>query len=323
MTKRLLLIDGLNAFYRNYTANPSISTNGVPVGGVIGFMKSINMYCREMKPDQVIVIWDGHNASKSRRKLNENYKQGRKTVRLNRDVQVLTEEQEQENKMWQFTRICQYLNETPIVQVMLDGVEADDVIAYYTKHYKKYDDWVKIIISSDKDFYQLLDDKTVIYRSSKKEFVSRKNIIEEYGIHPNNFALARALAGDSSDNIKGVSRIGLPTVSKRFPFMVEEKHHSINRLLEHCKSFPEKKRLKVYNTLLKEKSIAKDNYKLMQLYDSNLRPRQVKEIKDIMGSFDFSCKKTTIMVMFEKDGIEDVNLHDMFAAFKRMKRDNN
>lgn len=316
------MLDGLNVFYKNYIANPSISTNGVPVGGILGFMRSVNKFCREMRPDQVIVVWDGHESSKSRRKLNENYKQGRKPVRLNRNVQVLTEAQEAENKMWQFTRVCQYLNETPIAQIMVDGVEADDVIAYYAGHYEKYNDWVKVIVSSDKDFYQLLDDKTVIYRSSKKEYVSKKDVIEEYGIHPNNFAMARALAGDSSDNIKGVSRIGLPTVSKRFPFMSEKKRHTLKRLLKHCESFPEKKRLKVYNTLLEEQNIAKDNYKIMQLYESNLTHRQVNEIKDIMASFDFSCNKTTIKLMFEKDGIEDVNLHDMFAAFKRMKRDN-
>ena len=54
----------------------------------------------------------------------------------------------------------------------------------------------------DKDFYQLCDDKTVVYKPVRDEFLNKKRIVEQFDIHPNNFALARAIDGDKSDNLR-------------------------------------------------------------------------------------------------------------------------
>ena len=74
-----MLIDAQNQFIRAYIVDPSTSTNGSPVGGLKGFMKILNKLCREIKPDQVVVIWDGEGGSKKRRTMNKNYKAEKET----------------------------------------------------------------------------------------------------------------------------------------------------------------------------------------------------------------------------------------------------
>ena len=121
------------------------------------------------------------------------------------------------NKVWQQMRLMELLNEMPIIQLMIDGVEADDIIAHVSQspHYKG---WQKLIVSSDKDFFQLCDEETVLWRPIQKKFLNMNTIVSEFGIHPTNFAMARAVVGDKSDNLDGVPGVGLKTISKRFPF---------------------------------------------------------------------------------------------------------
>ena len=98
---------------------------------------------------------------------------------------------------------------------MLPSIEADDGIGYCVQM-EKYKGWQKIIISSDKDFIQLCDDETVLYRPIQKVFLNSKRVLEDYDIHPVNFALARALSGDKSDNLPGVPGVGMKAGAKRF-----------------------------------------------------------------------------------------------------------
>ena len=69
--KKLMVIDGTNNFYRSYIVDPSISTNGSPIGGVKGFFKTLQKMSREINPDQIVVCWDGEGGSKKRKLLND------------------------------------------------------------------------------------------------------------------------------------------------------------------------------------------------------------------------------------------------------------
>ena len=82
--KRLLIIDSLNAYLRAFTIDPSISHHGQPIGGIKGFIKILQKLVRETRPDQIAVIWDGPNGSAKRKKMDKNYKDGRKPLKLNR-----------------------------------------------------------------------------------------------------------------------------------------------------------------------------------------------------------------------------------------------
>ena len=203
--ERILIVDGMNIYMRNYNANPTISTNGDPIGGCKGFLASLQKICREIDEDisaisKIVVVWDGVGGSLRKRKMNPNYKEGRKPVRLNRFVRdLLTEEQEQANRAWQFDNVLDYIDFMPIHQIRIDGFEADDVISYVNS-LPQFEDCDRIIVSTDKDFYQCTysdsDGKTVIYRPQNGgafELIGQSTILERYGIHPLNFALALSL----------------------------------------------------------------------------------------------------------------------------------
>ena len=152
--KRVIIIDALNMFIRAYIVDPSLSTNGAPIGGIKGTMKIMQKLVRMTQPDEVLVVWDGPNGSAKRKNIDKSYKAGRKPLRLNRSVHNLTDDQIILNKIWQQSRVVDYLNEMPIMQLMLPEIEADDVIAYACS-LPRYDGWQKVVISNDKDFYQL------------------------------------------------------------------------------------------------------------------------------------------------------------------------
>ena len=144
--KRVLIIDALNMYFRAYIVDPSLSANGQPIGGTKGFLKILQKLLRQTRPDYVLVAWDG--GSSRRKSVNKNYKEGRKPIRLNRAIRNLSENEEMANKIWQQTRLVEYLNMMPICQSMIDNLEADDIIAY-AANLPELKDWEKVIVSSD------------------------------------------------------------------------------------------------------------------------------------------------------------------------------
>src|SRR3990167_4473327 len=270
MSKRVLIFDALNQFIRSYIADPSLCSDDGPCGGVKGFIKSLQKIARETSPDHIIVIWDGQNGSRRKRKINAEYKEGRKPIKLNRNIKNLTDEEELENKKKQFYKLIDYLNCFPILQLMIDDVEADDIIAKVCMS-EHYNGMIKLIVSSDKDFYQLCNNEVLVIRPIQKQIMNSKRILTEYNIHPNNFALARSIAGDKSDNLDGIGGAGLTTVAKRFPFLSEDKSYMINEIIDFSKtSITEDSKYKFYQDILDKEELIKENYKLMQLYVPNL-----------------------------------------------------
>ena len=316
-TKRVLIVDQLNLFFRNYIVNPSISNNGAPIGGLRGCLQSLQKVMRESKPDMVVICWDGHGGSKKRKTIKKDYKAGRKPIRLNRGIRNLSEEEEIDNKIWQQTRLVDYYNQLPIVQFMFDGIEADDIIAAVAKH-KALTEYDKIILSSDKDFFQLCDDETVIYRPIQKKVVNRNTILDEYKIHPINFALARAIVGDKSDNLAGVPGVGLATVSKRFPFLKEEKEYYIQDIIDECNNNAESK-LKLYTNVAENENLIKDNYKIMQLSAPSISIQTKSKINTTFDNYVPEYNKTLMLSKMIKDGLGEIKLESLEQTFKRSK----
>ena len=316
--KRVLIIDALNMFLRSYTIIPSMNPQGLPNGGTVGFIKSLQKLCRDFRPDEIVVCWDGHGGSEKKRQLNKEYKQGRRPVRFNRRMIDLPEEDVYKNRRDQQLRLHEYLNEMPIIQLQLDYVEADDVIAYVNAH-GKYEAWDKIIVSSDKDFYQLCEnDQTYIWRPIQKELINQTQLVYKFGVHPSNFALVRAVEGDSSDNLKGVPRVGMKTMVKYFPYLQNKLPISCGDLLTHCQMESNKKA--VHNKLLEYKELVKSNYKIMQLYEPNISSQGREKIKFILNEYKPLFNKMNISKMLLKDGQGSLNLSDLWVAFKKIKQ---
>ena len=313
--KRIMIIDALNQFLRAYIVNPSLSPNGEPIGGTTGFLKILQKLCREIKPDRIVVCWDGQGGSKRRKLINKNYKDGRKPIRLNRDVKNLTQEEEIQNKVWQQLRVIEYLNNFPITQLVSDGAEADDVISFVAQM-PDFKGWQKVIVSSDKDFFQLLDDETVVYRPIQNEVLNKKMIIDKFGIHPTNFALARAIVGDKSDNLEGIKGVGLPTIAKRLSFLSEEKSYTIDEVVEFCDNANSS--LKAYTNIVEGRDTVMENYQLMQLYSPSIAVQNKNKIKHIVRDTDLTFNKTATNGMMLEDGIGKTSWSDLFITFKRI-----
>ena len=310
--KRLMIVDAYNQFIRGYIVDPSKNTNGQPIGGMRTFINILNKITREIKPDMIAVVWDGRGGSRKRRAINKAYKAGRKPPRTNWSQVGLDEEDIKDNKVWQQMRVIEYLNQTPIVQFMEPEVEADDVISY-VKSSSIFEGWQKVIVSADKDFIQLLDGKTLLFRPIQKEVLNTNTVIEKFGIHPRNFAIARALAGDPSDNLPGVPRVGLGTVAKRFSFLSENKDYFIDDLLHECNK--EENKQKVYSSVVEHANLIVENYNIMQLSSPQMSPQCKSRIDDTFESFIPQYSQTEMRKLMMQDGVLTVNMQDLEQKF--------
>ena len=264
---RILIIDGLNTFIRSWTTTPNMNETGDHIGGITGFLKSIAYVIREVSPTKVIIVFDGKGGSNNRKKLYEGYKsdRGKNRFIVNRTYpEMMNEEDEHQSMKRQFGWLMDYLNILPLSTLVYDGIEADDVIAYISN---QSIDSECIIMSTDKDFLQLVDDRVSIYSPTKKIYYNIPTLEKEFGLFHKNFLLYRILNGDSSDNVPGVKGCGLVTLLKRFPELgVDEV--SMNRLYGLCED--RKGKYKVYSDILNSKELIERNRKLMSLKEIDM-----------------------------------------------------
>jgi len=305
--KRVLIIDGANTFTRSWVLVPQVDREGNPIGGLTGFLKSLQKNIRETKPDKVVICWEGSSNSSKRKEMNENYKKGRKAPRLNREFQMSNPDDERKNRLYQQFRLIEYLEQMPVIQLALDNQEADDVIAWVCRESADFQDYQKVIVSSDKDFIQLCDQDTILYRPIAKEVLTVPRVLEKHKIHPNNFALARAMIGDKSDNIDGIKGIGPKTVISKFPFLAEEQSYAPEDLV----SFAEQTSGKVYQKILENKETVAANYDIMQLYNTNISLEGMSDLDWAVKNTGSELNRTTIRSMMIKDGILNVNIEKM------------
>ncbi len=316
--KRVIIIDALNMFLRAYIVDPSLSTNGQPIGGIKGSFKILQKLARITKPDAIVICWDGPNGSRKRKSMDKNYKAGRKPLRLNRAFHNLTDDEELQNKIWQQTRVIEYFNEMPIMQVMIPEIEADDVIAYICGM-RHYEDWQKVIISNDKDFLQLCDENTVLYRPTADELMNKNRVIEKYGIHPTNMALARAIVGDTSDNLKGIKGAGLTSVKKRLSFLASEKDYTIDEVIQFCENADSK--IKFFNNIIEGKKIISHNYKMMQLYSPQLSLQSKKFVDNAIENFESNFNYIEIIKKMRVDGFGELNWEELKTHLNKIQID--
>jgi 5'-3' exonuclease len=313
--KKVMIIDGLNMFLRSYIVVPSMDKHGAPNGGTYGFMKSLQKICAMFQPDEIIVCWDGAGGSQKRKEIDKNYKAGRKPVRFNRRLIDLSPEESDKNKYNQQLRLMEYLNDLPVIQTMIDYIEADDVISYVVQH-EKYAEWEKVIVSSDKDFYQLISDKTKLYRPIQDDLVDYPSLIENFKIHPKNFALARSLVGDKSDNLPGVPRVGLKTVAGKFPFLKESKQYEVEDVMSHCEGL--ERMLKVHENILEHSQLVEKNYKIMQLYSPSISYLHQRQINFSLEEFEPKLEKLELTKKLHYDGISAGGFNVLFNCVKKI-----
>ncbi len=202
-----LLIDGLNNFIRHFSTNPKMSLHNEPCGAIAGVLGTIYRGIEKYKPDKVTVVWEGGGSTR-RRALYPDYKAGRKPLSLNRPYAEYEQQNpnERDNWDWQLRTLIHILPMLKIGQIYVDDCEADDVIAYLCK--SKCKDDVKIIVSTDHDYLQLVDDKTRVWAPRKhNSLYDAAEVKTVFNIPPQNLCVARCFVGDTSDNIRGIKGI--------------------------------------------------------------------------------------------------------------------
>ena len=165
---RILLIDGLNLFFRNFAMLNMVNPDGVHIGGLGGFFRSLGAMIRQTQPDQVYVVFDGAGSASSRKNLIPEYKSGRNLQRITNWEVFESLNDEEDSKIDQMVRVIQYLKTLPVKTLTLDKAEADDIIAYLCDILPNHQDDKVFIVSSDKDFLQLINQNIIVYRPIEK-----------------------------------------------------------------------------------------------------------------------------------------------------------
>ena len=251
-TDHFYLIDGSGYIFRAYYALPPLSrkSDGLPTGAVSGFCSMLFKLLEDSRSDDSIhkpthfaVIFD--SARKNFR--NDIYKE----YKANRA-------EAPDDLAPQFDYIRKSVKAFNLPSVELINYEADDLIATYSKQIIEAGAKVTII-SSDKDFMQLVSDGVRLYDPMKSKVLGEKEVIEKFGVKPNKVIDVQSLAGDSSDNVPGVPGIGIKTASELI-----NKYKSLDTLLKNAEEIPQNKRRE---TLLANKDKAILSRKLVTLKD--------------------------------------------------------
>jgi len=282
---KVLIIDGLNTFIRVFSVIPTTNDDGVHVGGIVGFLKSIGYVINMISPTRVIVVFDGKGGSNRRRKILPEYKKNRKNkYRVNRAYDFASQEDEKQNMIMQLQRSVEYLETLPVTVLSYDNIEADDTIGYIAE--QALPDSEVVIMSTDKDFLQLANGRVKIWSPTKKKMYDDKSVFEEFGIFSKNFIWYRVLDGDKSDNISGVRGLGLKTIKKKLPFLADNVICNIDDII---------------GVLPDSKEIIERNYKLMQLHEvdisGNTKTKIVQKINEPINQL--------VKYKFEKMFLED------------------
>jgi DNA polymerase-1 len=239
------------------------------IGGVTGFLRSIAAVIRKHKPTRCVIVFDGKGGSVRRKRMYPNYKANRanKTA-FNRYKEFASLEDEQQSMKRQFGRMIEYLQCLPITTLAIDNIEADDAIAYIANEIFTEQENKVTIVSTDRDFLQLVNNRISVWSPIKKKMYTPNIMREEFGIDAKNYLLYRALTGDKSDNIPGVNGVGLKTMIKRLPIITENKQLSVEEFVEYASNV--EKKYKVHETIESNSDTIQLNYKLMQLKDVDI-----------------------------------------------------
>lgn len=303
-----VLCDGLNLFTRHFCANPTLGANGQAVGGIVGFLNDLASKAESLGPRRMVVVWEG-GGSPRRRALFSEYKTKRKPQKLNRYYEGDIPDTVQ-NRNWQVATLVQILKLLPVQQSYVTDCEADDVIAYIARYRLKEDPCV--IVSSDKDYYQLLDDRVRIWSPTSKMFVSSPDVVERFGCTAKNFIATRCFVGDGSDGIPGIEGAGWKTMAKRFPEVAGDEVLHPDDIVRLAGERSTPKGPQLFRNIVDGASAARLNWQLMYLDVTSLSGTQVGKIDSGLESFRPEANKMEYLRLLVKSGINNFDRERIF-----------
>lgn len=298
----ILVIDSLNTFMRNFVTVKTMNTRTQHVGGLVGFLRSLGLLVRTINPTRVICVFDGLGGSMARKNMDSNYKSQRNLSRITKWGMYEDLQEEQESMSAQISRLFEYLETLPVEVVMEEKVEADDVIAYIAEGFSRKAHKVTIV-STDRDFFQILKDNIEIYNPISKQTFTKDNAKAQIGTNPENYLIMKALVGDASDNLKGVQGLGAKSLIKYFPIINERKI-----TLQDIYTLAEQKlgTKKVYAKVIDDWEVVKSNYNIMNLEDFLLDESQRRSIVEQLRNNTMQLSMGGFSHLLEQDFIEGI-----------------
>lgn len=202
--EKFLLVDGNSLLFRAYYATAFgriLQTSyGKYTNAITAFDRMLMNVIEEVQPDHLLIAFDT-GAKTFRHEMFDDYKGHRSKA--------------PEELVEQFETIREYIDCANIKRIEVSGFEADDLIGSYAKQIK---DMKMIVLTSDQDMLQLVDDNIEVFLMKKgvsqMERVTSDNFMELYGIEPLQIIDLKAMMGDTADNIPGIPGIGKVTANK-------------------------------------------------------------------------------------------------------------
>ena len=302
LNDHILIVDAMNTLIRSFSLLKAMNPSGTHVGGLVGFLRSLGYVTRIFDPTRVIVVWDGKGGAGNRKNIDPNYKAQRATARITHWGLYDTREQEQEALIGQLYRTQDYLECLPIHQMGLEKLEADDIMAYLAKRASSAGKKVTIV-SSDKDFLQLVNDNIEVYAPVKKKTFTKDNIFEELKVLPANYNIVKALVGDNSDNLQGVKGLGIKTIVSEFPKLLTEVSDLDYIFKTAEEKFDDKK---IFPKIIHNWDRVETNFKLMDLHKTALDEKEVSYVEDILKTPVPDLQTGAFLHLMDQDKIEGI-----------------
>ena len=310
---RILVVDSMNTFMRNFSSVNLLNPAGHHIGGLVGYLRSVGYAIKTFRPTRVVLVFDGLGSTTNKKHLYPDYKGNRNITRItNWDVfdDKVDEKEAMNNQM---SRLIQYLQQLPVTLISIDKIEADDSIGFIAKHFEQDDLCNEVtIMSADKDFYQLISEKVQVYSPTKKKTYKVNDVLEEFNVHPNNFLTYKALLGDNSDNLPGIRGLGPKKIFKMFDLSGE---HELD--LDDIYQISEDNvgTNYLHGSILESKQQLKINYQLMNIRTPNISDESLQDIVDSLNEEITPLNIGGFVVLYETDGLKNSigNTHTWLA----------
>lgn len=317
LNDHILVVDAMNTLIRSFSLLKAMNPSGAHIGGLVGFLRSLGYVTRIFDPTRVIIVWDGKGGSANRKNIDPNYKAQRATSRITHWGLYDTKEEETEALIGQLYRTQDYLDCLPVHQLVMDKLEADDIMAWIAKKASTSNVKKCTIVSSDKDFLQLVDDTIEVYAPVKKKTFTKDNIFQELKVLPENYNIVKALTGDNSDNLQGVKGLGIKTIIAEFPKLLTEKTN-----LDYVYKVAEEKLdgKKIFAKIIHNWRKVETNFELMDLHITALDDKEKEYVNEILNSPVPDLQTGAFLHSLDQDKIEGItkNTEGWLENFRRL-----
>ncbi|MBU6339135.1 MAG: DNA polymerase I [Rickettsiales bacterium] len=304
MSKKIALIDGYGFVFRAYHSLPPLTRNdGTPVGAVFGFTNMLIKLLASLDVSHVAVVFD--SGSKTfRNEIFPEYKANRPPC--------------PEDLIPQFPIVREAAESLNIAILEKIGFEADDIIATLAKKHSAEGNSV-LIVSSDKDLMQLVDDKVLMYDAMKNKMITAKEVEEKFFVTPNKVLDVLSLMGDSSDNVAGVKGIGPKTAAELI-----NQFGNLENIFTNLDQIKQEKRRKILEEGVESAKLAKQLISLREdvelgISDEDLKVKNIEPSKLISFLENQGFRSLVLRVQKEFGISENVTTNSTTVTNKNYK----